>query len=53
MTALRDLFTLDTSSAEVYVILVRDGLRKAWIQSELKKMGFPGVLSETPSKQAS
>jgi hypothetical protein len=42
VTALRDLFTLDERAASVYVVLTKEGLRKRWIQNNLRDMGFPG-----------
>jgi hypothetical protein len=42
ITALRDLFTLDAEAAETYLIIERKDTRKAWVQDQLKGLGFPG-----------
>jgi hypothetical protein len=34
-----DLFRMDTAAADAYIALKRDGLRKAWIQRQMKDLG--------------
>lgn len=39
-----DLFRLDSAAAYAYIALKCDGLRKAWIQRQMKDLGFPLIL---------
>jgi hypothetical protein len=41
MVAFIDLFRVDSAAADAYIALKRDGLRKAWVQRQMKDLGFP------------
>ena len=46
--ALLDLFKTDVDEAESYLGYDSDELRRAWVNRELKKMGFPDSVIELP-----
>jgi hypothetical protein len=41
MVAFIDLFRVDSAAADAYIALKRNGLRKAWVQRQMKDLGFP------------
>ncbi|KAF8221211.1 hypothetical protein L208DRAFT_1415480, partial [Tricholoma matsutake] len=41
MVAFIDLFRVDSAAADAYIALKWDGLRKAWVQRQMKDLGFP------------
>ena len=41
MVAFIDLFRVDSAAADAYIALKRNGLRKAWVQRQMKNLGFP------------
>lgn len=43
IVAFIDLFRMDTAAADAYIVLKRDGVRKAWVQKQLKGLGFPAI----------
>lgn len=45
MVAFADLFEQNTAKADTYMALVRDDVRKLWVQKQLAELGFPMVSS--------
>ena len=43
MVAFADLFEQTTAKADTYMALVRDDVRKLWVQKQLVELGFPAV----------
>ena len=44
MIAFIDLFRADTAVADAYLAIKRDGLRRKWVEKQLKEMlGFPSL----------
>jgi hypothetical protein len=43
MVAFADLFEQTTAKADTYIALVRDDVRKLWVQKQLAVLGFPMV----------
>ena len=41
MVAFIDLFRVDSATADPYIALKHDGLRKAWVQRQMKGLRFP------------
>ena len=41
VVALMDLFRTDSSAAEAYMAIVRPAIRQAWLNKQLKQLGFP------------
>jgi hypothetical protein len=41
MVAFADLFEQNTAKADTYMALVRDDVRKLWVQRQMKELGFP------------
>ena len=41
VVALVDLFRTDSSAAEAYMAIVRPAIRKAWLNKQLRLLGFP------------
>ncbi|KAF8223584.1 hypothetical protein L208DRAFT_1411625 [Tricholoma matsutake] len=41
MVAFIDLFRVDSAAADAYIALKHNGLRKAWVQRQMKDLGFP------------
>ena len=41
MVAFADLFEQTTAKADTYMALIRDDVRKLWVQKQLKELGFP------------
>lgn len=46
LVAFIDLFRADTAAADAYVALKREGLRKSWVQKQMKDLGFPALDSD-------
>jgi hypothetical protein len=46
MVAFADLFEQTTAKADTYMALIRDDVRKSWVQKQLVELGFPTVGSE-------
>jgi hypothetical protein len=44
VVAFIDLFRLDSAAADAYIALKHDGLRKVWIQRQMKDLDFPLIL---------
>jgi hypothetical protein len=43
IVAFADLFEQTTSKADTYMALIRDDVRKVWVQNQLAELGFPKV----------
>jgi hypothetical protein len=43
IVAFADLFEQNTSKADTYMALIRDDVRKLWVQKQLVDLGFPMV----------
>jgi hypothetical protein len=43
IVAFADLFEQNTSKADTYMALIRDDVRKLWVQKQLVELGFPTV----------
>jgi hypothetical protein len=43
MVAFADLFEQTTAKADTYMALIRDDVRKLWVQRQLVELGFPMV----------
>jgi hypothetical protein len=43
IVAFADLFEQNTLKADTYMALIRDDVRKLWVQKQLKELGFPMV----------
>jgi len=44
MVAFADLFEQTTAKADTYMALIRDDVRKLWVQKQLVELGFPGTV---------
>jgi hypothetical protein len=43
IVAFADLFEQTTAKADTYMALIRDDVRKLWVQKQLSDLGFPTV----------
>lgn len=46
LVALIDLFKTNTSEADAYMSLQREGLRKKWVDKQLERFGFPAAAND-------